>query len=260
MEKLIILFAFIHSVGAQYCLSGAHQATCESVLILHSADISNAADVRAKVNGTYAFTTIDTFDASFATPTSSQLDAYDAVFVFSNRSFSNWTRIGDVLAAYHDQGGGVVLALQEPWSDRKLMGAYGIPANGYAILDYISGDVVFSPNSIGDLLESQSPLLMGVVSLSAPLAYRRTGRVINGGIVVAQWGGDGQEPLVVRGVRGNRTLVELNFFPASSSVNPALWTGDGAALMRNALKFSRCMICQAGTYSFAGEQYSRLGR
>ncbi len=258
---LIILLALIQSAGAQYCLPGAHQASCESVLIVHSADISYAADVREKVKGTNAFTIVDAFDATFATPTSSQLDAYDAVFVFSNKSFSNGTRIGDLLAAYHDQGAGVVVAFlstqNESFSDRRLMGAYGTPENGYAILDYISGNATSSPNSLGIMLEPQSPLLTGVVSLSALLAYRSTGPVINGGVVVAQWGDDGREPLVVRGVRGNRTLVELNFFPASSSANPALWTGDGAALMRNALKYSRCMACQAGTYSFAGEHYSR---
>ena len=73
--------------------------------------------------------------------------------------------------------------------------------------------------------------------------------------MVAQWrgSGGGREPLVVRGVRGNRTLVQLNLFPASASVDPAFWTGDGAALMRNALKYSRCMLCGAGTIFVAGE-------
>ena len=213
------------------------------------------------MKGTDDFTEVDTFDATFATPTSSQLEAYDAVFVFNDGSFSNETWIGDLMAAYHDQGGGVVVALlpEGQWSNSTLMGAYGTPSNGYAIFDYISGDVISTPESLGDLLEPWSPLLTGVVSLAASLAYRSTAPVINGGVVVAQWGGGGREPLVVRGMRGNRTLVELNFFPASSSVDPALWTGDGAALMRNALKYSRCMVCWAGTYSVAGEHYSRQG-
>jgi hypothetical protein len=262
MGQLIVLFAtfaLLHSVGAQYCLPGARQARCESVLIVHSADVSHAADVRAKVNGTGAFAKVDTLDASFVMPRPSQLEAYDAVFLFNNRSFSNSTKIGDLLAAYHDQGGGVVIA-NAAWSHRELMGAYGTPANGYSILDYISGEVSSTPNTLGNLSEPQSPLLKGVVSLSAFLAYRSTAPVINGGVVVAHWGGDAREPLVVRGVRGNRTLVELNFFPASSSVNSDLWTGDGAVLMRNALKYSRCITCKAGTYSFAGERHSRLGR
>ena len=256
-QLFIMLLSVLHSVRTQYCLPGARQGTCESVLIVHSADISYAADVQENLNGTNSFTAVDLFDATFATPTSSQLGAYDAVLVFNNRSFSNGTRFGDLLAAYHDQGGGVVVAFlskqQEQWSDSIFKSAYGIPANGYTIIDHISGDVTSTPESLGDLLEPWSPLLTEVASLEASLAYRSTAPVINGGIVVAQWGGDGREPLVVRGVRGNRTLVELNFFPASSSVNPALWTGNGTALMRNALKYSQCMTCHAGTFSFAGE-------
>ena len=145
---------------------------------------------------------------------------------------------------------------QEQWSDRNVLGAYGWPENGYAILDHASGNVSSTPESLRAFLEPQSPLLTDVVSLEAVLAHRSTAPVINGGIVVAQWGGGGQEPLVVRGVRGNRTLVELNFFPPSSSVDPSLWTGDGAALMRNALKYTRCMPCQAGTFSDTGKHYS----
>jgi hypothetical protein len=253
----IILIAAFHNVGAQYCLTGAHQATCQSILILHSADVSYAADVQATVRGTNSFTAVDTFDATLAAPTSSLLESYDAILVFNNRSFSNGTRIGDLLAAYHDQGGGVVVAFlfKTRGSNSTLMGTYGTPANGYIVIDYDLGDFTSTPDSLGNLSESQSPLLTGVVSLSALLAYRSTSPVINGGVVVAQWGGGGQEPLVVRGVRGNRTLVQLNFFPASASVDPALWTGDGAALMRNALKYSRCMQCRAGAISFAGELF-----
>ncbi len=69
---------------------------------------------------------------------------------------------------------------------------------------------------------------------------------------MARWGGGGQEPLVVRGRRGSRTLVELNFWPVSSSVASDWWTGDGALLLRNGLKYSRCMACGMGTYTGLG--------
>ncbi len=58
--------------------------------------------------------------------------------------------------------------------------------------------------------------------------------------------------LVLRGTRGGRTLVELNFWPVSSRVASPGWTGDGAQLLRNGLKYSRCMPCAAGTYAAAG--------
>jgi len=55
--------------------------------------------------------------------------------------------------------------------------------------------------------------------------------------VVARWGSGA--PLIVRGVKDGRNLVALNFFPPSSRVAPNLWniTTDGAAIMRNALRF-----------------------
>jgi hypothetical protein len=256
---LIITVVALNSVRAQYCLPGAVQATCEAVLVVHSANFSYAEDVQTKLRGTGAFTTVDTFDATFVTPTSSQLGAYDAIFLFNNRSFSDDARIGDLLAAFHDQGGGVVVA-NLPWNSHTLKGAYGTPANGYALFDNTFGDLTSTADSLGDLLEPQSPLLTDVDTLAALVAYRSTAPVINSGAVVARWRGGGREPLVVRGVRGNRTLVELNLFPVSSSINLALWTGDGTALMRNALKYSRCMPCRAGTYSVAGEHHSSQGR
>lgn len=69
------------------------------------------------------------------------------------------------------------------------------------------------------------------------------------GIVVARWRGGGQEPL---GMRGGRTLVELNMFPVSSRLSSDYWTGDAAALLRNALKYSLCMPCTPGTFVCLG--------
>ena len=133
------------------------------------------------------------------------------------------------------------------WSG-SLGGAYSLPANGYALLHYSQGGHIGPSDSLGDVLEPQSPLMAGVTSLFSPNAYRSTAPTIAGhAVVVARWRGGGQEPLVLRGTRGNRTLVELNFFPASW-----VWFGDGAALLRNALKYSRCMPCGPGTFAEAG--------
>ncbi len=50
----------------------------------------------------------------------------------------------------------------------------------------------------------------------------------------------GLEPLVLRGTQRNR--------PPSN-----FWTGDGVLLMRNGLKYSRCMLCEMGTHAIADE-------
>jgi hypothetical protein len=250
-------------MGAQYCSPGAVQAECSSVLIVHDLDIS-AADVQATLRGTGAFDIVDTFNARTSNPEASQLAAYHAVLVYNGGDrFNDPNLLGDRLAAYHNQGGGVVVAFAANTASfsSSLRGAYGAPANGYALLDYaplksISGHAN-NPDSLGDVLEPQSPLLTDVTSLDAPSAYRSTAPVVScRGIVVARWRGGGMEPLVVRGLRGARTLVELNFFPPSRTLVPWAWSGSGAALMRNALKFSRCMHllgCWPGTFLAAGE-------
>ena len=126
-------------------------------------------------------------------------------------------------------------------------------------MDYASGDFVSNPDSLGEVLEPQSPLMADVASLNATNALRSTASVVAGrGVVVARWAGGGQEPLVLRGTRGNRTLVEFNFWLLSSSVDSSWWTGDGGALLRNGLKYSRCIPCGMGTYTVDGEEGGSL--
>ena len=241
----------------QYCLPGAAITACDKVLIVHSVPAS-VSDVQSKLRGMGAFATVDTFDSrpviegGSGTPTLSQLAAYHAVLVMGGNGDA--TVLGDRMAAFHDQGGGVVVTYRANYADRRMQGAYGTPNNGYALLDYALGDVTGPPDSLGNVLEPQSPLMAGVASLSVGSAYRSTAPPIAGrAVVVARWRSNGQEPLVLRGMRGDRTLVELNFYPLSSDASSDLWTGDGAALLRNALKYSRCIPCGKGTFADAGD-------
>ncbi len=242
--------------AAQYCPAGSATA-CARVLVVGGDPPDQIADVQSTLQGTGAFSTVDTFDAasyggSGSTPSAALLADYDAVLAFCG-TFADPTLLGDRLAAYHDQGGGVVIAM---WtnSENRLQGAYGAVGNGYALMDYASGHGTYFPDSLGEVLEADSPLMTGVASLAASSADRSTASVVAGrGVVVARWASGGQ-PLVLRGTRGGRTLVELNFLPVSSRVWSGYWTGDGGALLRNGLKFSRCMPCGMGTYAGAGEK------
>ncbi len=250
--RVVLLAAAEYGAVAQYCPAGAVQAACDKVVVLYSAYTSEAAGVQSKLRDTGAFVTVDTLNTFPGTPSLAQLGAYDAVLEYSGDVVgSNSVLLGDRLAAYHDQGGGVVVAYAANtagYGNARLQGVYGTPSNGYALMDYASGGIISPSDSLGDVLEPQSPLMAGVASFTAS-GYRSTAAVISGrGVVVARWRGGGLEPLVLRGTRRNRTLVELNFYPT-----PSFWTGDGALLMRNGLKYSRCMLCGMGTYANAGE-------
>ncbi len=147
----------------------------------------------------------------------------------------------------------MVVAVFANMADLRLQGAYGTPSSGYALTDYAQATQISPADSLGAVLEPLSPLMAGVASLAASSAYRSTASIVGGrGVVVSRWRSGGQEPLVVRGRRGNRTLVELNFWPVSSSERSDFWTGDGALLLRNGLKYSRCMACGMGTYAEQG--------
>ena len=248
-----------------YCNAGAAITACDTVLVVCADTASYCADVQSRLQTTGAFSTVDVFRADSATPSASQLAAYHAVLAYSALVFADATLLGDRLAAYHDQGGGVVVAFPANTAccSWRLRGAFGTPSSGYALMDYAQGGDTssFSTDSLGDALEPQSPLLYGVSSLAASDAHRSSAPVVAGrGVVVARWRGGDQAPLVLRGTKGGRTLVELNFFPVSSSTYSGGWTGDGAVLLRNGLKYSRCMPCTAGTYAMTGDGEGGWGR
>ena len=64
----------------------------------------------ADLEATGLFGAVDSFDHSSGTPTLLQLQAYDAVFAFSNDTPMSPIDLGDVLADYSDLGGCVSLA------------------------------------------------------------------------------------------------------------------------------------------------------
>jgi hypothetical protein len=233
-----------------------------SVLLVVREQInSHISDVQTKLKATSAFTTVDIFDATSTTPSLSTLQPYSAVLVWcyydgsSYLGFASASGLGDVLAQYWDGGGAVVVASHAN-EYSTLQGRFGTGTNGYILIDGASpAGQEFPSDSLGTILEPQSPLMTGVASLSASTAIRSTGPVINGGVIVAKWASNGR-PLVVRGVKAGRQLVALNMWPPSQSVAPNLWYGDGALLMRNALLYSACIPCAStGTYE---RGYSRM--
>ena len=234
--------------AAKYCSPGAKLAKCASVSIICSDWAGPCEMVQTALRRTASFTTVDLFYACSpdsggppgSTPSLSYLSGYDAVFVFSHLALQDASLLGDRLATYYEGGGGVVVALfaNANSAGNFIQGTYGTTANGYTLLDYSGGSYTTSADSLGQLLEPQSPLLKSVNSISTSVA-QSTASIIGGrAVVVAKW--QGGAPFVLRGARGNRTLVELNFYPGLYE-HFDQWAEDAARLMRNALKYSRCI-------------------
>jgi hypothetical protein len=196
------------------------------------ADPSWLADVVQKLGATGAFLSVDGIAANQKTPTVAELQQYRAVLVFSDAGFQDAAALGDNLAAYYDGGGRVVLATFANASV-PVLGKFGDPGNGYLLIQPLGQDQ--PADSLGAIAEPQSPLVKGLTTLAATSAFRSSGGALPGATVVASW--KSGAPLIVRGTVKGRNRVDLNLYPPSSDSRNDFWTGDGAALLRNALLF-----------------------
>ena len=94
-------------------LSSAVAATLPDIALLKTElDPSHAADVQAKLNATGQFTSVTVIDTASVTPTLAQLQAFDAVLIWSAAAYADPVTLGNNLADYHDAGGGVVTAVR----------------------------------------------------------------------------------------------------------------------------------------------------
>ena len=109
--------------------------------------------------------------------------------------------LGDILAADHDRGGGVVVAFRANcWGG--LSRAYAAISNGYALLDY-SGGCSGGGYELGNFIEPSRQLLAlaGVSSLEAVWAGKSSGQQVPWAITVVKW--RSCSLLVLQGVRND---------------------------------------------------------
>lgn len=199
-----------------------------NVLVIYS--VSNPvfeADVEAKLADTDI--TVTGFDAEYAAPpTAAQLASYDAVLVYTDHDLADAELTGDLLADYIDGGGGVVQAVfangyvsvEGRWAREEYEALSGADELSWLRLSLVP-------------LDSASPLLQDVVTFDGGESswYIPDAAPTTGATVVAEW--NNGVPLVAWKGR----VVDLNFFPPSADAQSDLWVGDGAALLRNAVRF-----------------------
>lgn len=225
-----------NSFGDEDC-NGKINDNCPLSVLLVAAvpNATYSADVAQKEMATGVFTKVDVFDATSGTPTLQNLQQYGAVMLFSDAQFQDPVTLGNNVADYWDGGGRVVVATFANTSGIGVQGKFGDPAAGYILIDPQGQEE--PSDSLGQINEPNSPLMLGVSKLSATSAYRSSGGPINGATVVAQWASG--KPLIVRGVVKGRNRVDLNMYPPSDTALPGagFWTGNGAEIIRNALLF-----------------------
>jgi hypothetical protein len=171
-------------------------------------------------------------------PTLAQLRAYSAVLVYSDYSFNDSTAMGNVLADYVDQGGGVVLSTFD-FATTTTYGIQGrLTTGGY--LPFTTASTA-SPGNLTLMKDLPlNPLLDGVTSFNGgSSSYQNSSiSIAAGATLVAHWS-NGQPLVGSRDIAPGR-VAGLNFFPPSSDAGSGLWVSstDGARLMADALLWS----------------------
>lgn len=208
----------------------------EQLAIVAAAPLGYADEVRTLLMGTGRFAVIDVYDASVTTPMLANLETHQSVLVFSDKVFMDPVGLGNVLADYYDGGGRVVVAQYATITGSTcIQGRFGDPANGYMLLDPTGITSMGENDGLGTVNEPQSPLMRDVSMFAYALSTKSTGKVINTGVVVAEWAKG--LPLIIRGTVQGRNRVDLNFFPPQTQGGNMVWGGDGVAMLRNALLF-----------------------
>ena len=212
-----------------------------SVAVL-AAELTTAwtTDVVTKIARVGALPRVDLFRVSTGDPmpTSAQLRGYQSVMVFSDNAFNDNVGLGNVLADYVDQGGGLVLQTFL-FATNTLYGLQGrLTTAGYLPFTAASVAYLSSLTLVKDL--PLHPLLDGVASFNGgSTSYQNSPlSIASGATLVAHWS-NGQPLVGAKDIAPGRT-AGLNFFPPSSDSFSASWlaTTDGARLMADALWWS----------------------
>ncbi|MBI4265125.1 MAG: prealbumin-like fold domain-containing protein [Acidobacteria bacterium] len=223
----------------------ARDAAAQKILLLYADTLARAQDVQSKLVGTGDFAAVDLFNVSSATPSLSALAGYQAVLVWSNLAFANPDALGNVLADYSDQGGGVV---QSTFGFR--IGSFGLGGR-WDDPNFLFPNLEYLPFSEGNfasgILRTLIPVVPGHPLLANVASFSGgTGSFLNtvaprpSTTLVARWSAPGALPLL--GARSGPkagTIVGLNMYPPSAAAVTGGWAPatDGARLMANALLY-----------------------
>jgi subtilisin family serine protease len=165
---------------------------------------------------------VDYFDARNGNPTLEQLSEYDVAVVWSNYQFADPYGMGDVLADYVDNGGGVVLqqfSFGTGWNlDGRIMNEYS---------PFSPGPTQYMNLSLGDY-DSGHPIMDGIGDITE--YYMADVSIVNDGEWVASW--DDGTPFVAYSPEAN--VVAVNGYVGDYRQ----FTGDMIMLVHNAMNYA----------------------
>ena len=197
-------------------------------------------DVINKIAGVGSLPRVDLVPvtAGNPVPTLAQLRPYQSIMTFSDYNFNDNVSLGNVLADYVDQGGGVVLQTFV-FATNTMFGIQGrLSSGGY--LPFTAASIA-SPGNLTLVKDLPlHPLLDAVASFNGGTASWQNSPLglAAGATLVAHWS-NGQPLVGAKDIPPGRT-AGLNFFPPSSDASSGFWVAstDGAQLMADSLQWS----------------------
>jgi hypothetical protein len=201
-------------------------------LLLAADDNSYVTDVQTYLMNTGKFNVVDT--EIYSTPTLETLRNYDAILVWADGNLND--TVGDTLAAYIDEGGGVVSAVFNLFTG---WGIEGTRFNSEYLLLNLGTYAYGGTTTLGTVYDTGHPIMDGVTSLVNPNEFRSNNATMTAGSeVIAEWS-DGLPLVVVKENLGpaNARRADINIFPPSSTIRHDFWDAatDGDILLANAL-------------------------
>jgi len=210
--------------------------------VLGADDPDSLNDVKDVLERSGAFVNVAAIDLTVTTPTGDDLDAFDAVLVWSDNGFADADTLGDRLADYVDRGGGVVVAAVSFDAPDKLdpdaLGGRFLAQNYYAIQPGVD-NVGNGRRRLGALAAADHPILKDVDTVDGgPSTFHSpTATLTSGSTLVASW--DNGDALVAVKTLGQARRADLNLFPPSGRIDLGLWpfrpSNDVPQLFVNAL-------------------------
>lgn len=213
------------------------------VAVLGAATAAYTQDVVNSLTGDARIASVTGIVITAVTPTVAELQAFDAVLVFTNSTPQSSVNLGNNLADYVDGGGGVVLtmfAIRASLTTRTIEGRF--MTDNYYCIERSVGASTTGNATLGTVYLPSHPLVAGVATFNGGTSSFRSPAALNATATrVADWS-TGQILIAERtNLGGGR--VDLGFLAVSqlASANSWLVTTDGAAMLRNAVVVaSRC--------------------
>ncbi len=164
---------------------------------------------------------VDYYDARWGTPSLDLIGEYDVVVVWSNTRFGDPMALGDVLADYVDNNGGVIILSFSFNSGYELEGRIMTDYSPFSV-----GSTQYAEHSLGDYNQSH-PIMEGVYGIGG--YFLANVAIVNAGEWVASW--DTGVPFVA--TAPDVAVVGINEYIGDSRQ----FTGDMIALVHNAANY-----------------------